>query len=98
MLNVNDSRGKIKIAAGFTAKTYRLMHPTLHVPAVATSTNYYRSPAGKAIGMVLQFADGHTASLTYGEIGQLQEALKPAHVSTVPAGYTWQDANMELFS
>jgi hypothetical protein len=74
------------------------MHPLLNVPAVATSTNYYRSPAGRAIGLVLVFADGHVTSLTYGELGRLSDALKPKRESSVPAGYTWQDANAELFS
>jgi hypothetical protein len=74
------------------------MHPLLNVPAVATSTNYYRSHAGRAIGLVLHFADGHVAALTYREISQLSDALKPARETSVPAGYTWQDANRELFS
>jgi hypothetical protein len=87
----------ISPAPGFTPREVRLMHPTLNVPAVATSTSYYRSHAGRAIGLVLVFADGHTASLTYAEIGQLSDALTP-RVSTVPAGYTFMDANAELFS
>jgi hypothetical protein len=87
----------ISPAPGFTPREISLMHPTLHVPAVATSTSYYRSHAGRAIGLVLVFVDGYTASLTYAEIGQLSDALTP-RVSTVPAGYTFMDANAELFS
>lgn len=85
-------------APGFAPREYSLMHPALHVPAVATSTNYYRSHAGRAIGMELVFADGYVASLTYGEIGQLQDALRPKRESTVPDGYSFADANKELFS
>jgi hypothetical protein len=86
------------IALGFTPREVRLMHPALNVPAVATSTNYYRNHAGRAIGLVLHFVDGYTASLTYGEISQLSDALKPKRESSVPASYTWKDANAELFS
>jgi hypothetical protein len=53
-----------------------LAHPLLHVPAQAVTVNYFRNGRGRAIGYVVQFADGHLASLTYGEIGQLREALR----------------------
>jgi hypothetical protein len=97
MIRKKSATVNVSPAPGFTPREISLMHPTLHVPAVATSTNYYRH-AGRAIGLVLVFADGHTASLSYREIGELEDALQPKRESSVPAGYTWQDANAELFS
>jgi hypothetical protein len=60
--------------------------------------NYFRNGRGRAIGYVVQFADGHLASLSYGEIEQLQNELRPEPQSTVPATYNFADANAELFS
>lgn len=50
-----------------------LRHPLLNCPAVARPLDYYRV-GGRNIGLVLQFADGHTASMTYKEIARLQAA------------------------
>lgn len=86
------------VSPGFTPVAYRLMHPELNVPAEATSVGYYRGKhGGRAIGLILQFADG-VRSLKYSEIGQLQDALRPQRQSTVPAGYDWRQANEELFA
>lgn len=54
-------------------KTRELMHPVENVPAVAVEVDYWRQN-GRAVGLVLQFCDGHRASLTYNEIEKLQKA------------------------
>ena len=48
-----------------------LRHPLLGCPASASVKGRYVKD-GRNVGLVLQFADGHTASLTYDEIGRLQ--------------------------
>ena len=53
-------------------KTIHLTHPIHNCPAVADVTGYHREN-GRNIGLKLQFPDGHTASLTYTEIGELQD-------------------------
>lgn len=53
----------------FTAVLLR--HPLNDCPAVAQPVDYYRL-RGRNIGLVLQFADGHTANLSYKEIAVLQ--------------------------
>jgi len=55
------------------AKIIHLAHPILHVPAEARRIDYYYD-AGRAVGLVLEFADGQRASLTYREIRELQAA------------------------
>lgn len=50
-------------------KTKTLLHPLHNVPTVAEIVDFYRDPApGRNAGLVLQFPDGHTASMTYDEI------------------------------
>jgi hypothetical protein len=50
-----------------------LRHPLLPgCPAVAAVVDWYRVN-GRNAGLVLEFPDGHTASLTYDEIAELQE-------------------------
>lgn len=99
MSSIKNSPSPVNVSPGFTPIEYRLLHPELNVPAQATSIGYYRAKgSGRAIGLVLCFADGLVASLTYGEIGQLQDALRPQCQSSVPAGYSYADANLELFA
>lgn len=52
-------------------KQVALHHPLLGYPAVATQQGYYNCN-GRVVGLVLVFPDGHTASLTFGEIQALQ--------------------------
>lgn len=54
-------------------KALHLNHPILNVPAMARILGYY-SQKGANVGLELQFADGHTANLTYQEIRKLQGA------------------------
>lgn len=56
-------------------RTRELLHPLLKVPAVAVVTGRYYA-AGRNIGEVLQFVDGHRASLTYAEISNLEAELR----------------------
>lgn len=58
-------------------RTRELLHPLLKVPAVAVVTGYYQRN-GRNIGEVLQFVDGHRASLTYAEISNLEAELREA--------------------
>lgn len=58
-------------------KTRELIHPLLDVPAVAVEVDYWRRN-GRTAGLVLQFCDGHRASLTFAEVERLQEAAKTA--------------------
>lgn len=52
-----------------------LTHPIVNVPATAVIISPYMKDE-RQVGQVLQFADGHTASLTWAEIRQTQrEAL-----------------------
>ena len=62
-------------------KTRELLHPVLAVASIATVASYYQR-AGRNIGEVLQFVDGHRASLTYAEIGQLEAELKEQAAET----------------
>lgn len=57
-------------------QTYELQHPLHEVPSVAVQTGYYNQ-AGRAVGLKLEFCDGHTACLTYAEIERLQQAIRP---------------------
>lgn len=59
-----------------------LRHPLNDCPAVAERVGYYRL-AGYNVGLVLRFADGHTASLTYAEIRDLQ-AVPETAVTSIP--------------
>lgn len=52
--------------------TVALRHPLNGCEAVATQAGYYQKN-GRAVGLVLEFADGHRASLSYAEIRQLQQ-------------------------
>lgn len=61
-------------------RTRELLHPLLKVPAVVVVTGYYQRN-GRNIGEVLQFVDGHRASLTYAEISNLEAELRGAAVS-----------------
>lgn len=54
-------------------KEVALRHPLNGCPAVATQQGYY-TRGGRVIGLVLLFPDGHTASLTFDEISELQAA------------------------
>jgi hypothetical protein len=54
-------------------KAVHLQHPLLGCPAMAEFADYYLVN-GRNVGMVLQFPDGHRASLTYAEIESLQGA------------------------
>jgi len=56
------------------AKKYTLCHPLNGVVSVATQTGYWRSK-GRVIGLILQFSCGHVASLSFGEIRELQEKM-----------------------
>jgi len=58
-------------------KSYDLIHPLHGVPAVATQEDYWREN-GRAVGLVLQFCDGHKTHMTYGEIeaARLASALE----------------------
>lgn len=56
------------------AKIIHLQHPDLHVAAEAQRVSYYYQN-GRAVGLVLQFADGQRASLTYQEIERLRAAV-----------------------
>ena len=51
---------------------YHLRHPLTNTPATAAAVGYH-TQAGRAVGLVLQFPDGHRCHLTYNEIGNLQE-------------------------
>lgn len=53
-------------------KQIELRHPINHCPATAVQTAYYFEN-GRCAGLVLLFPDGHTASLTYAEIRELQK-------------------------
>jgi hypothetical protein len=50
-----------------------LMHPVLNVPATATFQDWY-TEFGFNVGLVLLFADGHLASLTFEEIRKFEAA------------------------
>jgi hypothetical protein len=53
-------------------KTRQLRHPLHNAPATATVEGFYHDPdTGRNVGEVLQFPDGHRASLRYGEIAEL---------------------------
>lgn len=52
-------------------KSYNLIHPLHGVPAVATQEDYWREK-GRAVGLELQFCDGHRACMTYAEIQAAQ--------------------------
>jgi len=52
-------------------KSYDLIHPLHGVPAVATQEGYWREN-GRAVGLILQFCDGHRTSMTYSEIEAAQ--------------------------
>ena len=51
--------------------TVQLTHPILGCPAVASIADWYRQN-GRNVGLILEFPDGHTASLSYSEIEALQ--------------------------
>lgn len=54
-------------------RTRCLRHPLTNLPSIATEREYWVDRAtGRNIGLVLLFADGHTASLTYAEIHALE--------------------------
>lgn len=53
----------------------QLRHPLLGCPAVAQQLDYYREN-GRNVGLVLLFPDGHTASLSYEDIRELQTEEK----------------------
>ena len=59
--------------------THPLIHPLRPgaLPERAQIVNYYHQN-GRAVGLVLTFADGHRASLTFAEVERLQEAAKTA--------------------
>lgn len=57
-------------------QTYELQHPLHQVPSVAVQKGYYQQN-GRAVGLELQFCDGHRASLTYDEIDTLKRAVRP---------------------
>jgi len=61
-----------------------LRHPLNHCPAAAEQVGYYQRN-GRAVGLVLQFADGHRASLTYTEIRELQRVEDDTAVPSQPA-------------
>lgn len=58
-----------------TAKTKQLLHPLLHVPAVATIVKDWMVN-GRYHGLELQFPDGHRCLLTFAEIAALQAAVE----------------------
>lgn len=62
-------------------QTYELQHPLHQVPSVAVKKGYYQQN-GRAVGLELQFCDGHRASLTYDEINALQRPLRQAQQPT----------------
>ena len=54
-----------------------LMHLTQHAPTSTQQIGWYVTPInGRAIGLKLEFPDGHTCCLTYEEIGQLKAAAE----------------------
>jgi hypothetical protein len=55
-----------------TVTAVSLNHPLLNCPAEAAVIDNYMVN-GRNVGLVLRFADGHTASLTYQEIRDLQK-------------------------
>lgn len=63
--------GRIRQQSPLHLAAVALRHPLNGCPAVAEPTGFYRQN-GRVVGLVLQFADGHTASLTFDEIRELQ--------------------------
>jgi len=57
-----------------TYKTKSLIHPVLHVPAVADVVGDWMVN-GRYHGLKLQFADGHRVYMTFAEIAEAQAAL-----------------------
>jgi len=53
-------------------KLIYLLHPIAETPSTGQQIGYYYE-AGRAVGCKLRFPDGHTACLTYAEIGKLIE-------------------------
>lgn len=53
-------------------KLIYLLHPVAETPSVGRRVGYYYDGL-KVVGLKLQFPDGHTACLTYAQIGELME-------------------------
>lgn len=64
------------VTSNASTKPVKLHHPINGCPAMAQPQGYYHQ-AGRAVGLVLLFPDGHTASLTFAEIRNLQTAPDP---------------------
>lgn len=63
----------VKMTKSLNIAAVHLRHPLTGCPAVADPVRYYQQN-GRNVGLVLQFPDGHTASLSYSEIGELQRS------------------------
>lgn len=67
--------GKLIPQCETTVQRIDLLHPVEGCPASARQVGYYMSN-GRTIGLKLEFPGGHVASLTFGEIRDLQQDLR----------------------